>query len=178
MVNADPRRNYYEDLELNPSADANQVKKQYRQLGMRTFIVGKGLSSANPDRAIQQHSNIIRIETLGMKPNSSPSFKRFNPPTIFLQTLYYEPNMMQTVSGLDCSIPIQHQSLMCHQDLPTPTFLHLHADRRLLKNPIINPHPLEAADIQILEERREARGLIPLLKTTRQRRMTSRLGNR
>lgn len=48
MVNADPRRNYYEDLELNPSADANLVKKQYRQLGMKNFIVAKELSLANP----------------------------------------------------------------------------------------------------------------------------------
>lgn len=33
MVKADNRRNYYEDLELKPSADANEVKKQFKKLG-------------------------------------------------------------------------------------------------------------------------------------------------
>ena len=33
MVKADPRRDYYGDLELSPTADANEIRKQYHKLG-------------------------------------------------------------------------------------------------------------------------------------------------
>lgn len=33
MVKTDARRDYYADLELQPSADANEVKKQFKKLG-------------------------------------------------------------------------------------------------------------------------------------------------
>jgi hypothetical protein len=34
MVKADPKRNYYADLELPSTADAEDVKKQFRLLGI------------------------------------------------------------------------------------------------------------------------------------------------
>lgn len=34
MVKGDAERDYYADLELNPSADANEVKKAFKKLGM------------------------------------------------------------------------------------------------------------------------------------------------
>jgi curved DNA-binding protein CbpA len=33
MVKADAKRNYYADLELTPSADTDEIKKQFRKLG-------------------------------------------------------------------------------------------------------------------------------------------------
>lgn len=33
MVKADYRRDYYADLELRPSADTEEIKKQFRKLG-------------------------------------------------------------------------------------------------------------------------------------------------
>lgn len=34
MVKADSTRDYYGDLELPPSVDAHEIKKQYKKLGM------------------------------------------------------------------------------------------------------------------------------------------------
>lgn len=33
MVKADPRRDYYADLELQPAATGEEVKKQFKKLG-------------------------------------------------------------------------------------------------------------------------------------------------
>jgi curved DNA-binding protein CbpA len=33
MVAADAKRNYYADLELSPTADTEEIKKQFRKLG-------------------------------------------------------------------------------------------------------------------------------------------------
>lgn len=43
MVKADARRNYYADLELGPSADTEEIKKQFRKLGKLINPVGKCL---------------------------------------------------------------------------------------------------------------------------------------
>lgn len=37
MVRADPKRNYYADLELSSTADSEEIKKQFRMLGMNPF---------------------------------------------------------------------------------------------------------------------------------------------
>lgn len=34
MVKADLTRDYYGDLELEPTADFNEIKKQFKKLGM------------------------------------------------------------------------------------------------------------------------------------------------
>ena len=39
MVKADPKRDYYKDLELPQSADTEEIKKQFRLLG--TFQVSR-----------------------------------------------------------------------------------------------------------------------------------------
>lgn len=50
MVKTDSRRDYYGDLELSPTADANDVKRQYRQLGKRkkSLVKQEQRSYANP----------------------------------------------------------------------------------------------------------------------------------
>lgn len=37
MVKADLSRDYYGDLDLLPNADANDIKKQFKKLGMIPF---------------------------------------------------------------------------------------------------------------------------------------------
>ena len=37
MVKADPRRDYYADLELQPGATADEIKKQFKKLGKWTI---------------------------------------------------------------------------------------------------------------------------------------------
>lgn len=84
MVKADLTRDYYGDLELPPSVDAQEIKKQYKKLGMRgagvasTFVTALMLFADD-----QQRSNITPTETQGMKANSMPSSKPSSPPMMF-----------------------------------------------------------------------------------------------
>jgi len=41
-VDADAERDYYADLGLDPSADANEVKKAFKRLGMEILGAGGG----------------------------------------------------------------------------------------------------------------------------------------
>lgn len=47
MVKADVRRDYYADLGLAPSADAEDIKRQFRKLGERTWISRRFQTPAN-----------------------------------------------------------------------------------------------------------------------------------
>ena len=38
MVKADLSRDYYGDLELSPNADANEIKRQFKKLGMLSLL--------------------------------------------------------------------------------------------------------------------------------------------
>jgi DnaJ-class molecular chaperone len=38
MVKADPKRDYYADLELSGTADTEEIKKQFRLLGTLVFL--------------------------------------------------------------------------------------------------------------------------------------------
>lgn len=39
MVKADPKCDYYADLEVLPSADAVEIKKQFKKLGLLTSVI-------------------------------------------------------------------------------------------------------------------------------------------
>ncbi len=84
MVKADPTRDYYRDLELPPSVDAQEIKKQYKKLGMNEV---HSVAAFVPDLMlpvwVQQRSNIIPIEILDMKASSMPSSKPFSRPMMF-----------------------------------------------------------------------------------------------
>lgn len=43
MVKVEPERDYYADLELQPSATANDVKKQFKKLGEAQYLVPRNL---------------------------------------------------------------------------------------------------------------------------------------
>ncbi len=38
MVKAEPDRDYYADLELQPAASANDIKKQFKKLGILVVL--------------------------------------------------------------------------------------------------------------------------------------------
>ena len=42
MVKAEVDRDYYGDLELGPTADANEIKKAFKKLGMVAEMAMKG----------------------------------------------------------------------------------------------------------------------------------------
>jgi len=71
MVKADSRRNYYADLELSPTADTEEIKKQFRKLG--TSIVLSLYLIA--DRS--QLDCTTQIATQAKRWNMCPSFKQF-----------------------------------------------------------------------------------------------------
>ena len=68
MVKPDYSRDYYADLGLPPSADINDIKKQYRQLGTFAFHSETLFSGqvANYSSHLQ-HSSITRTETRARK---------------------------------------------------------------------------------------------------------------
>ena len=68
MVKPDYSRDYYADLGLPPSADINDIKKQYRQLGTFAFRSETLFSGrvANYSSHVQ-HSSITRTETRARK---------------------------------------------------------------------------------------------------------------
>ncbi len=74
MVKVEADRDYYADLELKPSADANEIKRAFKKLG-KTKICGYGMSLM---KRLSQLSSTILIETQGMRWNSTPSFKPYN----------------------------------------------------------------------------------------------------
>lgn len=48
MVKADFSRDYYADLELQPSADVNEIKKQFKKLGLffpLQAVIGRNLTN-------------------------------------------------------------------------------------------------------------------------------------
>lgn len=44
MVKAEAEKDYYADLELNPSADANEVKKAFMRLGTGCWALAEAMS--------------------------------------------------------------------------------------------------------------------------------------
>lgn len=44
MVKADAKQNYYEDLQVPPNATTDEIKKQYRTLGMSGLDMAEGTS--------------------------------------------------------------------------------------------------------------------------------------
>ena len=75
MVKADPKRDYYKDLELPQSADTEEIKKQFRLLG--TFQSLDCQIHADPE----QPSSIIPIETEAMRSSSWTSSRPSKLPT-------------------------------------------------------------------------------------------------
>lgn len=71
MVKADPKRDYYKDLELPTTADSEEIKKQFRLLG--TLHLRWSDIHADPE----QLNSITQTAIEGMKSSSSTSFRQF-----------------------------------------------------------------------------------------------------
>jgi hypothetical protein len=70
MVKADLTRDYYGDLELPQNADINDIKRQFKKLGMISSL------SYLPDKtnSVSQLCCTIQIAILGVKTKSLPDF--------------------------------------------------------------------------------------------------------
>jgi hypothetical protein len=64
MVKADLSRNYYADLDLPPTADINDIKKQFRKLGRQLLLA----APQSKILTVPQLSNGIQIATLAARP--------------------------------------------------------------------------------------------------------------
>ena len=85
-----PSRDYYADLELPPTADIQEIKRQFRKLGKATCLAGNELTLTNT-----KLSDITPIETLAKSRKSMPSFKSFSAPTKFSAIRSKRPDMMR-----------------------------------------------------------------------------------
>lgn len=83
-------RDYYADLELPPTADIPEIKKQFRKLGQSTSIMRLSTSLLT----FIKLSSTTPIETLDEKPRSMPSSRKFSPPTKSLEIRSQKQNSM------------------------------------------------------------------------------------
>jgi hypothetical protein len=75
-MKADMSRDYYADLELPPTADINEVKKQFRKLGI--YIQGQHSSQVPIANVYAQLSNTTQTETLDARARSTPNSRLSN----------------------------------------------------------------------------------------------------
>lgn len=129
MAKADPKCDYYADLELTPAADAPEIKKQFKKLGRTASIMKEETHQA--DQSLQL-SNSIQIATLARNSSSTPSFKPSKPPMKSSPTLSRERNMTQIECGsvLSTLITLPPHDPIRLQELPLPIFLRLHGGPR------------------------------------------------
>ncbi len=78
MAKAEFSRDFYADLELPPTADVNDVKKQFRKLGKAVLRCVLLLVKGADGRS--KRSSITPIATRDGRRKSTPSFRRSNPP--------------------------------------------------------------------------------------------------
>ena len=90
MVKPDAKHDYYADLELPPTADAEDVKRQFRQLGQLNLF--NFMYSADE----LQLSSIIPIGTLVKRVKSLPDFRQSRQPMKFYAMNNSRRNMIRT----------------------------------------------------------------------------------
>jgi hypothetical protein len=97
MVKADLTRDYYGDLEIAPTADVAEIKKQFKKLGMANLILPFLDERQLMSRSQRLHT--IRIEIQDAKAKSQPNSKGYNQHTKSSQILLSEQSTMQTELG-------------------------------------------------------------------------------
>jgi hypothetical protein len=88
MVKADPKRNYYADLEIPNNASTDEIKKAFRKLGRYPMEEALSVILTDPQQEI-----IILIGILEKKLNMYPSFKQYKLHMKSSATNNSEPNM-------------------------------------------------------------------------------------
>jgi hypothetical protein len=80
MVKADLSRDYYGDLELSPNADANDIKKQFKKLGMIALLrlVHLPLHPRSIADSLQQLCCTIQTVTQAVRPKSPRDSRKFS----------------------------------------------------------------------------------------------------
>jgi len=93
-MKADMSRDYYADLELPANADINEVKKQFRKLG----ICHHPCPQSNPSVLTYdvQLSNTTPTETPDERAKSTPNSRPSSPRTRFSQALSRRLSTMRT----------------------------------------------------------------------------------
>lgn len=114
-MKADADRDLYKDLELEPSADANEIKRQFKKLGMGSIVC---LLTAWLIDIFSQLSNTTLIATPARNWSTTPSSKQYNLRTRCSPTRNSAQNMMHIVYEQGCStpttLPLHHpQNLTC-----------------------------------------------------------------
>lgn len=139
MVKADATRDYYADLELQQGADPNDVKKQFKKLGIHPFR-SRSIDVIANDTPFQP-SSIIQIVTRERKSSSTRNFRPSSVRTKSLSIRSNEPSTMQNASKRAClRTPTSTLRLdqMCLLELQVLRIsLHHHAER--LFHPQPNP---------------------------------------
>ena len=77
MGKADADRDYYADLELEPTADPNEIRKQFHKLGM--ILALKQTNTFMLTKSSSQLSSTIPTGTRAKRWNVMPSSKSYNP---------------------------------------------------------------------------------------------------
>lgn len=79
MVKSDVRKDYYADLGLQPSAEAEDVKRQFRKLG--ELEMGSRLNVEGNRLPMRKLSSTTQTETPEEKSSSTPNSRPSKPPT-------------------------------------------------------------------------------------------------
>ena len=181
MVKVDATRDYYADLELQQGADPNEVKKQFKKLGIHSYRSrSMGIIA---DGAPSQLSSTIQTAILEKKSNSTRSFRPSNAHMKSLSIRNNEPSTMQSVSKRAClrtpTFTLRSDQ-MCHLELQVPRIsLHRHEER--LFHPQPNPtfrNLRVQPDILSIWEMIEPRGPLQMRIHKRERMPTITLGKR
>lgn len=183
MGKADVERDYYGDLELEPTADPNEIKRQFKKLGMVSF-----LNSRNALILTILSFQLLDIIPIGIQAKSwniTLSFKPYNPPMRCSQTHNNGRSMTHSACELVCYIPIlvallRLQDRMYLHELLRPIFLLPHAHRLTLQ-----PKTLSRLNLPVHKDTKisapalnQVHGEAPAQMTLRQRPVISRHGSR
>ena len=128
MVKPDVKQDYYADLELKPTADSVEIKKQFKRLG-ESSCGGSGTVplTVNPTQLFHTIPTAIPVAKLNSTRSSRPSRQHMK----FSQIHSSEPNMIKIVYGR--ALGYDPVYLLDRQQAPSsqqPTSHHLLPDSR------------------------------------------------
>ena len=181
-MKADADRDLYKDLELEPSADANEIKKQFKKLGMGSILC---LLTIWLIDIFSQLSNTILIATPAKKWSTTPSSKQYNLRTRCSPIRNSVQNMMHSVYEQGCSTPttppLHHpQNLTClHGRLQTASH-HPHVHHQPLRRSLhTSPRHQALRNMRdSIDRNQHLLGLARAPTVRRRRQMITRHGSR
>ena len=179
MVKADPKCDYYADLELPTSAEATEIKRQFKKLGMTASTQDACFSELTLH--VRQLSNTTQIVIPAKSSSSIQNSKQSKPLTKYSPTLHKEPDMTLIEGKMASYTHIHLPHGRTRHPEPPPPISHHHRKGRLrprIELAIIPSHPAELADIRLTCGLTRAIPTNPLLTMQRLERMPSRHGSK